>query len=190
MKSFKLKHLKKAFAVAAIAATAFTFSTSTSYAAGFTEYPIGDEIEDTTNHFKVALVYFQPIQMLPEGQQLSPDQADMHIETDIHATEGNDTGFGVGEWIPYLRVHYKFTKRETGQSVEGVFMPMNADDGPHYGANVKLLGAGTYDMHFSIDSPYDQGYGLHVDEETGVKGRFWTKPVEMNWVFNYVPRRW
>ena len=114
----------------------------------------------------------------------------MHIETDIHATEGNDTGFGVGEWIPYLTVHYKFTKRETGESVEGVFMPMNADDGPHYGANVKLLGAGTYDMHFSIESPYRQNYGLHVDDETGVKGRFWDEPVTMDWVFNYVPRRW
>ena len=145
MKMFKLKKLKSALAVCAVAASLFTLGGSAS-AAGFTEYPIGDEIENEANHFKVALVYFQPIEMVPAGMMLSPDKADMHIETDIHATEGNDTGFGVGEWIPYLTVHYKFTNR--------------------------------------------QNYGLHVDEETGVKGRFWDEPVTMDWVFNYVPRRW
>lgn len=190
MMNWKHSHWKKAFAVCALAASAFTFQAATASAAGFTEYPIGDEQESEANHFKVALVYFQPIQMVPEGMMISPDAADIHIETDIHATEGNETGFGVGEWIPYLTVHYKFTKRETGESVEGVFMPMSADDGPHYGANVKLLGAGTYDMHFSIDSPYRMNYGLHVDDETGVPGRFWEEPVQMDWVFNYVPRRW
>ena len=95
-----------------------------------------------------------------------------------------------GEWIPYLTVHYKFTKRETGESLEGVFMPMSADDGPHYGANVKMLGAGTYDCEFSIDSPARQNYMLHTDKETGVPGHFWTEPVKMSWVFNYVPRKW
>ena len=87
-------------------------------------------------------------------------------------------------------MHYKFTKRETGESLEGVFMPMSADDGPHYGANVKMLGAGTYDCEFSIDSPARQNYMLHTDPETGVPGHFWTEPVKMSWVFNYVPRKW
>ena len=189
MKMFKLKKLKSALAVCAVAASLFTLGGSAS-AAGFTEYPIGDEIENEANHFKVALVYFQPIEMLPAGMMLSPDKADMHIETDIHATEGNECGFGVGEWIPNLTVHYKFTKRETGESIEGVFMPMSADDGPHYGANVKMLGAGTYDCDFSIDSPARQNYLLHTDKETGVRGHFWTEPVKLHWVFNYVPRKW
>jgi membrane antigen len=128
--------------------------------------------------------------MEPAGMSLPADQADIHIETDIHATEGNECGFGVGEWIPNLTVHYKFTKRETGESIEGVFMPMSADDGPHYGANVKMLGAGTYDCDFSIDSPARQNYLLHTDKETGVPGHFWTEPVKLHWVFNYVPRKW
>ena len=189
MKKSNLSMLKKALAIGAVAFSTFAINAHVSEAA-FEEFPIGDEIEDTTNHFKVALVYFQPVTMEPAGMSLPADQADIHIETDIHATEGNECGFGVGEWIPNLTVHYKFTKRETGESLEGVFMPMSADDGPHYGANVKMLGAGTYDMHFSIESPYRQNYGLHVDEETGVKGRFWDEPVTMDWVFNYVPRRW
>lgn len=179
----------KLFMTAAATAAALSLA-GNAMAAGFQEYPIGDEQEDTENHFKVALVYFQPIEMLPEGMMLSPDKADIHLETDIHATEGNETGFGVGEWIPNLTVHYKLTKQETGEFIEGVFMPMSADDGPHYGANLKLLGAGTYDCEFSIESPIRQNYGLHVDKETGVTGRFWEEPVVMNWTFNYVPRNW
>ena len=114
MKMFKLKKLKSALAVCAVAASLFTFGGSAS-AAGFTEYPIGDEIENEANHFKVALVYFQPVEMLPAGMMLSPDKADIHIETDIAATEGNDTGFGVGEWIPYLTVHYKLVRPSEGR---------------------------------------------------------------------------
>lgn len=131
-----MKKLKMLVTVCTAIMTFFAFSGG-ALAEGFQEYPIGDEQEAVNEHFKVALVYFQPIQMEPAGMMLDPDKADIHIETDIHATEGNDTGFGVGEWIPYLTVHYKFTKQETGESLEGVFMPMNADDGPHYGANVK-----------------------------------------------------
>ena len=185
---FGMKQLKKALAVGVCAVSLMGFSGTAS--AEFQEFPIGDTILDKQNHFECALVDFQPIEMLPAGMTLSPDKADIHIETDIHATEGNDTGFGVGEWIPYLTVHYTFTKRGSGEKIEGVFMPMNADDGPHYGANVKMLGAGTYDCDFYIDSPIRQNYGVHVDKETGVKGRFWEEPVHMHWVFDYVPRKW
>ena len=108
MKKSSLSMLKKALAVGAIAFSTFAINANVSEAA-FEEFPIGDEIEDTTNHFKVALVYFQPVTMEPAGMSLPADQADIHIETDIHATEGNECGFGVGEWIPYLTVHYKFT---------------------------------------------------------------------------------
>ena len=184
-----MKKFRSLFAVFAAMVSLFAFVGAAS-AAGFQEYPIGDEQEAANEHFKVALVYFQPIEMEPKGMMLEPDKADIHMETDIHATDGNNTGFGVGEWIPYLTVHYKLTKQETGESIEGVFMPMNADDGPHYGANVKMLGAGTYDCEFTIDSPLRMNYGLHVDKDTGVEGRFWETPVVMHWTFNYVPRNW
>ena len=184
-----MNRMKTLLAAGLTAAAICAFSGNVS-AAGFQEYPIGDEQEAGQQHFKVALVYFQPIQMEPAGMMLEPDKADIHMETDIHATEGNNTGFGVGEWIPYLTVHYKLTKQGTGETVEGVFMPMNADHGPHYGANIKMLGAGTYDCEFTIDSPTRMNYGLHVDKDTGVEGRFWEQPVVMKWTFNYVPRHW
>ena len=189
MKFLKLKKLRSALAVCAAAATLLSFQGG-AMAAGFQEYPIGDEQEDTTNHFKVALVYFQPVEMDNPGMGLTPDKADIHIETDISATEGNECGFGVGDWIPYIRVDYKFTKKGTGEVIEGAFMPMSADDGPHYGANVKLAGAGEYICEFAFHSPEEQGYVLHVDKETGVPGRFWKTPVVMKWNFNYVPRKW
>ena len=58
MNSFK-KVFTAGLAAAALLAGGMTAS------AGFQEYPIGDEQEDTVNHFKVALVYFQPVQMEP-----------------------------------------------------------------------------------------------------------------------------
>ena len=186
-----LKKIKAALAVGAAAFSLFAYSPE---AAAFQEYPIGDEQESVDNHFKVALVYFQPVPMEPQGMMLSPDQADIHIETDIHATEGNECGFGVGEWIPYMRVEYKLTKvdskgKPTGEApITGTFMPMSADDGPHYGANVKMQGSGNYECEFKFYAP--EGYALHTDEDTGVKGHLWKEPVVMKWNFRYVQRKW
>ena len=157
-------------------------------AAGFTEYPIGDEIE--MENMNIAAVYFQPAQMEPsEKAGLGLSEADIHIEADIHALKDNQTGFGFGEWIPYLTVKYQVKNLDSGEEQEGTFMPMSASDGPHYGANIKMMGAGKYQLTFIIDSPEKQGYLLHVDEETGVPGRFWRKPIEVSWEFNYLPRK-
>ncbi|TAK27692.1 MAG: hypothetical protein EPO21_23450 [Chloroflexota bacterium] len=159
-----------------------------SQAAGFTEYPIGDEVE--IEGLNVAAVYFQPVQMEP-AEKAGPkaEETDVHLEADIHALNDNQTGFGGGEWVPYLTVKYQLKNLDTGKDQEGTFMPMSASDGPHYGANVKMMGAGKYKLTFIIESPEKQGYLLHVDEETGVPGRFWRKPLEVSWEFNYLPRK-
>ena len=57
-----LKKIKAALAVGAAAFSLFAYSPE---AAAFQEYPIGDEQESVDNHFKVALVYFQPVPMEP-----------------------------------------------------------------------------------------------------------------------------
>ena len=188
----KFSGLKKALAVGVCAVSLMGFGGTAS--AEFQEFPIGDTILDKKNHFECALVYFQPIEMLPAGMMLPPDKADIHIETDIHATEGNDTGFGVGEWIPYLTVHYTFTKRETGEKIEGVFMPMNADDGPHYGANIKMPTADTYSVKLTFHSPEENGFLIHLDDETGPGGALtdyeWPLVLELDDVWDYVPQEW
>lgn len=156
---------------------------------GFEEFPIGDEV--TVGPLHIGAVYFQPVDMEPAGiGGLPASKSDMHIEADISAAEGNQLGYGVGSFVPYLTVKYKIQKEGSNKAIEGNFMPMSASDGPHYGNNIKLEGAGKYKVTFIIENPEKQGYLLHVDKETGVEGRFWSKPIEVSWDFDYIPRAW
>jgi uncharacterized protein involved in high-affinity Fe2+ transport len=156
--------------------------------AGFEEFPLGDEQEIGPLHING--VYFQPVDMEPAAAGgLPASQSDLHIEADISALANNELGYGAGDFIPNLTVRYKIQK-EGGKLIEGTFMPMNASDGPHYGSNVKLDGPGKYKVAFIIESPEKQGYLLHVDKTTGVKGRFWSKPIEVTYNLDWVPRNW
>lgn len=157
-------------------------------AKGFTEYPIGDEQQ--VGGLKVGLVYFQPVSMEPESKAgLKPADADFHLEADISADAKNPLGFGAGEFVPYLQVSYSIKHVESGQVQEGSFMPMNAADGSHYGANVKLpSGAGNYKIALKIKAPGE--FLLHTDKVTGVEGHWWTAPLEASWDFKFVPRKW
>ncbi|WP_082440278.1 iron transporter [Bifidobacterium aesculapii] len=171
--------------------------------AGFEEVPVGpsgtaEEQDQEAGPLTVGAVYFQPIDMEPSSMGLKAADASFHLEADIHANEkGTELGYGKGDFIPDLTVNYDIIDKSTGKSVEGgtatsgTFMQMNASDGPHYGANVKLDKAGTYQLKLSIESPAKKGWMLHVDPETGVKGHFWTEPIEVtfdNW--EYTPRQW
>ena len=89
-------------------------------------------------------------------------------------------------------MNYDIIDKTSNESVgSGTFMQMNASDGPHYGANVKLDKAGSYNLVLKIESPEKKGWMLHVDPETGVKGRFWTEPLEVTFPdWNYTPQEW
>ena len=156
--------------------------------AGFEEFPIGDD--QVVGPLNIAGVYFQPVDMEPAGTGGLPKaQSDMHMEADISAAEGNELGYGAGDFVPYLTVRY-IAEKKGGKKIEGAFMPMSASDGPHYGNNVKLDGAGTYTITFIIENPEKQDYLLHVDKETGVTGRFWKEPITVSWDFDFIPRAW
>jgi uncharacterized protein involved in high-affinity Fe2+ transport len=158
--------------------------------AGFEEFPLGDD--HLLGPLNVAGVYFQPVDMIPASAGLPASQSDMHMEADISAAEDNGLGYGVGDFVPNLTVQYEII-RSTGERVEGTFMPMNASDGPHYGANIKLPGVGgpgTYTVRFLIQNPEAQGYVLHVDEATGVPGRFWGAPLVAEWTVDYAGPAW
>jgi len=156
---------------------------------GFTEIPIGEEIQ--VGPYNVAAVYFQAVDMVPAGKNPSKEESDMHLEADIHLqpTYAIAYGFGSGEniWPAYLSVKYQILDAK-GKTVvmEGSFMPMNADDGPHYGANIKKgLKVGRYKLKFIIEPPTD--YLLHTDPETGVPAKekaneyFQTHTAEFDW---------
>ncbi|MDR3216865.1 MAG: iron transporter [Clostridiaceae bacterium] len=156
---------------------------------GFTEFPLGDDIEFEDEGINVAGVYFQAVDMMPSASAgLSAAEADAHIEADISALAGNELGYGAGDFVPYLNVSYEIWKNNV-KLHEGNFMPMNASDGPHYGANV-IFGTtkgelGTYTVKFFVQAPGSE-YLLHTDSETGVTGRFWTDTLVASWTFDFM----
>jgi uncharacterized protein involved in high-affinity Fe2+ transport len=139
------------------------------------EYPIGQHVKQ--NGLEIAAVYLQPIEMDPPGMMRAAAESDIHLEADIKATKDNKNGMGDGDWVPFLQVKYELTKVDGGQSVSGDMMKMVANDGPHYGDNVKLAGPGKYRLKLTISppSPHDH-FGRHVDKETGVGE--WFKPFD------------
>ena len=149
--------------------------------AGVEEFPIGDDQE--VGPLIISGVYFQPVDMEPAGNSLSKADSDCHIEADITASqEGTTLGYGKGDFVPWLQVKAIIQKKGSDKApTEVAFMPMNASDGPHYGANFKFPeGVGVYDVKFVVSAPGND-YLLHVDKETGVTGRFWTEPLVAEW---------
>lgn len=149
------------------------------------ETPIGEE--QTLNFFDIAAVYLDPIDMEPHGMDLPASQADVHLELDLHAAKENPNGFGAGEWVPYLTISYRLENKDTGKSATGSLMPMVAADGPHYGSNIKMLGAGNYKVTFNLENPEKQHFGRHTDKATGVGP--WFQPFSVSYDFSYVPKK-
>jgi uncharacterized protein involved in high-affinity Fe2+ transport len=148
--------------------------------AGFREYPIGDEVE--RNQMRIAAVWLPPVQMDGMAGPVAP--AMIHIEADIHATEGNKNGCPKDEFVPYLTVHYAIVPEGTGsksvEPIRGTLMPMVARDGWHYGASIPMPRAGRYRLTYSIEPP---SAGRHVDLVTGVEP--WWKPFEVAFDWDY-----
>jgi len=132
------------------------------------EYPIGKQ--HIEGGMELGTVYLQPITMDPEGMMRKASDSDIHLETDIHAVKNNPTGFAEGDWMPYLQVKYELSKVGTTQSVKGVLMPMVANDGPHYGDNVKLYGPGKYHVKIIVAPPSHRQGNRHRSVVQAVHG--------------------
>ena len=148
------------------------------------EYPIGQPQD--LNGLEVAAVYLQPVEMEPGGMMRAAKDSDIHLEADIHATADNTNGLTEGAWAPYLNIQYALQKKGSDTVIKGELMPMVANDGPHYGDNVKLEGPGKYELTFVIGSPESAAgnhFGRHVDKETGVAP--WFKTFELKYEFVY-----
>jgi periplasmic iron binding protein len=148
------------------------------------EYPVGTPQEKYG--MEIGAVYLQPIEMDPPDVMRPASQSDVHLEADIKAAKNNKNGFAQGDWIPYLAVTYELTKLDTKESQKGNFMPMVANDGPHYGDNVKMMGPGKYRLLLTIAPPSENEhahFGRHVDKETGVAPWFKTFAVEYDFTY-------
>lgn len=115
------------------------------------EYPIGTPQQ--RYGMEIAAVYLQPVLMEPDGMMRKPEDSDVHLEADVKALTNNPNGFPDGSWIPYMTIKYEITRQGSGEKINGVFMPMVANDGPHYGDNVKLMGPGKYRLKYVILPP-------------------------------------
>ena len=158
---------------------------------GFTEFPIWEDEE--IGFMNVNGVYFQPVPMSNGNENF--EDYDLHFEADIAAME-NDLGYGLGDWVPYLTIDFEIIGSDGEVAAEGTFMPMSADDGPHYGANIKLPDADTYSVKLTIHSPEENGYLIHLDDTTGPGGTldeyFGDGPLvlELEDVWDYAPQEW
>jgi len=135
------------------------------------------------NGMILSAVYLQPVHMGPEVPGTG-ELADIHLEADIHADKSNAQGFPPGAWIPYLTITYQLTKQGSTWSAVGYLLPMTANDGPHYGANVRLDGPGKYHLSYKLLAPPYAAFFRHTDKETGVAA--WWKPFAVGWDFIYV----
>lgn len=151
--------------------------------APFREYPIGDSVEK--NRLEIAAVWLPPVKMnnianMDDLKKKKTGQV-IHLEADIHAIEGNENGFGAGEWIPSLNVGYTL-ENTNGIVAKGKLLPMVAKDGPHYGTQL-FLPFNKYKLTFHINAPDSREFGRHTDPITGVAP--WWKAFDVSWEFNF-----
>ena len=147
------------------------------------EYPIGEPQQ--CGGLDVGAVYLQPIEMDPPGMMRPAADSDVHLEADVRALENNPNGFQEGSFVPYLNIAFVLRKEGSDEVLEGDFHAMVANDGPHYGENLKLFGPGKYQLTYKITSPAG-GHGMfgrHTDKETGVAP--WFERCELHYQFTY-----
>lgn len=180
------RFLRDLSAAAFLATGLATGLLATAGAAAAKEVPIGPHV--TRNGLEVAAVYLQPIEMDPPDMMRPAAQSDIHLESDIRAAKDNRNGFAEGDWVPALDVHFTLVKldgdKPTDQTISGALMPMVANDGPHYGDNVKLFGPGRYRLTLTVAPPgKGSHFGRHVDKETGVGP--WFEPFDVTQDFTF-----
>lgn len=176
-----MRHRASQLALAALLA-------SVCVSASAKEYPIGKPA--IKNGMEIGAVYLQPTKMEPEGMMRKAEDSDIHLEADIHAVKNNPNGFEEGAWMPYLLIKYEISKVGGKEVIKGDMMPMVANDGPHYGDNIKLQGPGKYQLTYIITPPGAQAnahgghdFGRHTDKETGVQP--WFERCELKYEFTY-----
>jgi periplasmic iron binding protein len=152
--------------------------------ADFREYPIGEEVEK--NQMQIRAVYLPPVRM--EGMADPSSSGLIHLEADIHATEGNRNGFAKDEFVPYLLVHYTIVPQDpkaksAEATIQGDMTPMVARDGLHYGATFEMPNAGRYKLTYAIQPPSKGGLGRHSDAATGVDA--WWQAFEVSFDWDY-----
>lgn len=132
---------------------------------------------------ETAIVWVEPVTMSPMPTMKHDKAFTIHNEIDQHAIKGDKMGFGAGGWLPDCQIACVITKDKSKWQNVFSMMSMVANDGPHYGRNIRLDGPGKYHETCKIDPPDWRGFYRHTDKETGV-GEFF-KPYTVSGSFIY-----
>ncbi len=151
-------------------------------------FAAGQQMEPKYNYgMKIQGMYIQSVLMnmddpdaMKQNKHMMPKDADIHLELRLSADENNPYGFAASSFIPYAKVDYRIEREGSDWFTSGTLMPMVANDGPHYGSNIKLKGIGKYKIKFRISPPQIM---FHTDKETGAKK--WWKPFILDWDMVY-----
>ncbi len=149
-------------------------------AAQATEYHVGDPV--TKNGLEVGAAYLKGVELEPAPPTATGDDT-IHLECDVSAAAGNEQGFEPRQFVPYLTCSYLVEKVGTDWRRAGTMLPMTAQDGPHYAANVPMHGPGEYRVVYFLEPPSRNGFFRHTDEESGVAP--WWEPFSVEWTFAY-----
>src|SRR3990167_4001578 len=122
------------------------------------EYPIGEPQQ--CGGLEVGAVYLQPIEIDPPGMMRPAAESDVHLEADISALENNPNGFQEGSFVPYLNIAFVLRKEGSDEELKGDFHAMVANDGPHYGDNLKVVGPGKFPLALRL--PAARRWPRHV----------------------------
>lgn len=146
------------------------------------EYFVGGPVH--VHDMEIVANYLVGVKMAPMPPGMAHQGGDViHLEADVHATADNVYGYPDGGWVPYLGIAYQIKKQGTDWHAEGTLLPMTAKDGPHYAQNVKMDGAGTYNLTYTFTPPSDHGFYRHVDAETGVPA--WWQSFSKSFEFKF-----
>lgn len=170
--------MKKLFKPAVLSAAIIAVGTTAAYA----DHPISPP-KVYQNKIETALIWVEPVTMAPMPT-MEDEKFDIHNEVDMHEIKGSNMGFGAGGWIPNANIACTISKRDSDWRIVFTMMPMVANDGPHYGRNIKLDGPGTYDEMCHIDPPDWNGFFRHTDKETGTGPYF--KPYTIKGSFKWI----
>lgn len=146
------------------------------------EFPAGDVIH--VNGMEITAVYLQAVEMAPHVDGQEGASADIHLEADVQAAADHPHGLEAGAWVPYLKITYTLKKKGSDWQASGTLLPMVANDGPHYGANIKLDGPGAYEVTYLIEPPSANGFLRHTDAETSVPE--WWEPFVYHGSFKFI----
>ena len=133
------------------------------------------------NHLRITALWHRAVKI---GANPAPAPGDIHLLAKFQATEGNPNGTAKGIGCHRSRSASRHPG-PGGRAVSGLLRPLVASDGPRYGANLSLPGAGDYHLKFRIEPPSDDALGRLVDPSDGVAP--WWKPFEVEFAWTFRP---